>query len=509
MGTSWQKMYGCQFIRTVVCLVFALSCSFSAVAPARGPSVGVGSSSLQELLWEFALKPPNDSAARNYLPSLENSKEMQKMSGLPLEEQLEMLGRRFSSGLASNLMSARVDDILSAGAEGSGEKVRGQEVEGMARGRSLSKLIDRICSGSSWKTERDMDACLRALVADKRLGTAAWEEYAHVTMKDIADGTVSRDVATDRLGRVVMTAARVGALEEIKVIVSKAVLNDIKVDLAANANYAIRWASYNGHFEVVKFLLEMKIAHSELFGGIDPAAANNDALLEASFYGHFEVIKVLLEMKKAHPVLFGNIDPAVADNYAINEASAGGHFEVIRVLLTTKIADPVLFERIDPAACDNYAIRDASQSGHVEIVRFLLEMRVEYPELFGGIDPAADSNYAIRWASMGGHFGVVKVLLEMKIANPVLLGRIDPAARDNYAIVWAIAYGHIEVVKVLLEMKEGDTDNKFGYQNIDPAAENSAGPKRASEHRHFGMIEFLREKKEMRPDLYGGLVLDW
>ena len=56
-------------------------------------------------------------------------------------------------------------------------------------------------------------------------------------------------------------------------------------------------------------------------------------------------------------------------------------------------------------------------------------------------------------------------------------------------------------------MKKGDIDNKFGYQNIDPAANDNEGPKRALELERVEMIEFLRKKKADRSDLYGRLIL--
>lgn len=129
---------------------------------------------------------------------------------------------------------------------------------------------------------------------------------------------------------------------------------------------------------------------------------------------------------------------------------------------------------------NNWAIRIAAKNGHFEVVKLLLEMRMAHPESFRGIDPAANDNYAIRKAAAKGHLEVVRVLLAMKVAHPELFKEIDPAANGNYAIMGASNNGHLEVVKVLLAMKESDTDNEFGYRNIDPAARNSAGSKLAA-----------------------------
>jgi ankyrin repeat protein len=59
------------------------------------------------------------------------------------------------------------------------------------------------------------------------------------------------------------------------------------IDPAAINNYAIRWASRNGHLETVKFLLTLSC--------VDPTADNNYAIRWASEYGHLETVKLLEE----------------------------------------------------------------------------------------------------------------------------------------------------------------------------------------------------------------------
>jgi hypothetical protein len=59
------------------------------------------------------------------------------------------------------------------------------------------------------------------------------------------------------------------------------------VDPSTSNNYAIRWASYNGHIEVVNRLLEDS--------RVDPSAENNEAIREASLNGYIEVVNRLLE----------------------------------------------------------------------------------------------------------------------------------------------------------------------------------------------------------------------
>ena len=57
-------------------------------------------------------------------------------------------------------------------------------------------------------------------------------------------------------------------------------------DVTADDNSAIRWASRNGHTEVVKLLIE---------AGADVTARDNYAIQWASENGHTEVVELLKE----------------------------------------------------------------------------------------------------------------------------------------------------------------------------------------------------------------------
>ena len=72
-------------------------------------------------------------------------------------------------------------------------------------------------------------------------------------------------------------------------------------DPSANSNYAIRWASANGHIDVVRLLLSDK--------RVDPSADNNIAIRCASEHGHTEVVKLLLSDRR--------VDPSDDNNVAI------------------------------------------------------------------------------------------------------------------------------------------------------------------------------------------------
>jgi hypothetical protein len=73
--------------------------------------------------------------------------------------------------------------------------------------------------------------------------------------------------------------------EKINKDVMKMLIKDPRIDPSANNNYAIRWASENGHTEIVKLLLNDN--------RVDPSDANNKAIQLASENGHTEIVELL------------------------------------------------------------------------------------------------------------------------------------------------------------------------------------------------------------------------
>ena len=116
---------------------------------------------------------------------------------------------------------------------------------------------------------------------------------------------------------------------------------------AQNNDYALLWASMNGHLDVVKILIE---------SGIDLHALNESGyiLLQCiiNFNGSFETIKLLLEH---------GADIHKYNNDILIVASKDGHSEIMNLLLDYG-ADIHADDRI---------LIFASQNNHLEIVKIL------------------------------------------------------------------------------------------------------------------------------------------
>ena len=154
-------------------------------------------------------------------------------------------------------------------------------------------------------------------------------------------------------------AVKTGDAELVDLMLQHPIVNP-----SADNNYAIRYASQQGHVAVVDRLLQDP--------RVDPSALNNNAIRYASYYGHLAVVDRLLQ-EPWDP----RVDPSALDNYAIQVASQYGHLAVVERLLQ----DP----RVDPSAEDNYAIRRASIYGHLAVVGRLLQ------------DPRVDGSVIQKW----------------------------------------------------------------------------------------------------------------
>jgi ankyrin repeat protein len=111
---------------------------------------------------------------------------------------------------------------------------------------------------------------------------------------------------------VLSTACTYGAIGVVKYLVS------LGADIRAYSDYAVRYASQNGHLEVVKYLVSL---------GADIRACGDYAVRRASEYGHLETVKYLVSL---------GADIHACGDYAVGWASNRGHLETVKYLESLK-----------------------------------------------------------------------------------------------------------------------------------------------------------------------------
>ncbi len=139
-----------------------------------------------------------------------------------------------------------------------------------------------------------------------------------------------------------------GNLEEIKK------LNLSLDDIISQNNVALRYASENGHLQVIKYLISFNLTIDDI------KSVNNYALIMASSNGHLKVVKYLIDKGLTIE------DIKSYDNYALRWASENGHLIVVKYLIDKGLTIE------DIKSYDNYAIYKAIKYGHIELGKYLL-----------------------------------------------------------------------------------------------------------------------------------------
>ena len=158
---------------------------------------------------------------------------------------------------------------------------------------------------------------------------------------------------------IIYATASQGDVEAIKFLLDHGIdvdnMYDIDVDKMYCRSTMLHMAVENGHFEVVKLLID-KQAHLNFADSM-----NRKPLYIAVKNGHFEIVKLLIE-KKA--------DLNVIDSYKktlLHIAVEAGHFEIVKLLIEKKA---------DLSAVDSHErtpLHLAIEKGCPDIVKFLLD----------------------------------------------------------------------------------------------------------------------------------------
>jgi ankyrin repeat protein len=183
-----------------------------------------------------------------------------------------------------------------------------------------------------------------------------------------------------------------------------------QLDPSFDNNFAIRFASQNGHTDIVKALLK----HPK----VDPAACSNHSIQRAAHGGHLDIVRLLSH----HPRI-----NRFALNDALQQAASCGNKEIVEYLLQ--------LPEVDPTWESNHALRWAARDGLHEIVSILLQDRRS--------DPTSDDNFALEWSCRENHVQVVKLLLQDS--------RVDPTFPDFEAFLAACANENKDIIELFLE----------------------------------------------------------
>lgn len=151
---------------------------------------------------------------------------------------------------------------------------------------------------------------------------------------------------------------------------------NILIDYGANLHYkndyALRWITKKGNYEIFKFLLEK---------GADINKIDNRTIMKTVKRNHKEIIKILIENDIMNDSIF---------KYSCQY----GHLGYVKILLA---------KGIDIHTNDDYAIKISSEFGNIEIVKILID---------NGANIRAGYSYALRYSIYNKHLEIVKILIK-------------------------------------------------------------------------------------------------
>lgn len=225
-----------------------------------------------------------------------------------------------------------------------------------------------------------------------------------------------------------------GDSKQLRDKLSEGLMFDINT-MYENSCTLLMKAAEVGQFDCVKVLLEfgalVDLPHTDV--GHEDWYNRSSAVYLATKNGHFNIVKLLLEA-----------DPHASVNHPqyrpLYEACRKGHLETAKLLVEHGAElQNIMLEY------DTNALMNASCSGNAELVEYL-------------IGEGADINYenkynshALLVACEGRHIGVMEVLLENSADVNVM--RMGPDSKEDTCLNIACQRGDLEMIRLLLKYK--------------------------------------------------------
>jgi hypothetical protein len=163
-------------------------------------------------------------------------------------------------------------------------------------------------------------------------------------------------------------------------------VNHPNVDQGTDAGRALMIASFEGHTEIVRLLLEYG-ANVNLTDNI-----YGSALKVASSYGHIAIVRLLINSG-------ADVTPNYWHGAPLHDASNMGYTDIVRLLLKSGA-------EVNHCEYECYtALQAASREGHIDIVRLLLESGAN-------VDPQNSQKSPLDLAAGRNHEDIVALLQE-------------------------------------------------------------------------------------------------
>jgi ankyrin repeat protein len=148
----------------------------------------------------------------------------------------------------------------------------------------------------------------------------------------------------------------------------------------------LQWASRRGFMDVVKYLVEH---------GANTGADSYQSLRWASYFGHYETLRFLLKNLTYDPLQTDFELGRMYEELTYN-ACQNGYLEIVKLLIESY--------KVNPSCENENFLRTACWNGHLNIMKYLIESC--------GVNPHIDNERPLRTACWKGHLEIVKYLTQ-------------------------------------------------------------------------------------------------
>ena len=225
-----------------------------------------------------------------------------------------------------------------------------------------------------------------------------------------------------------------GRLECVRILVENgAKVNHVDKEQCCSLIHAVK---NTGHFAIVEYLVSCDwVKHQEQ--DLELAEAAQQAAVAAAYEGHADILEFLLDMSE---VMIDSADTLMAET-PLCAAAAAGNTECCEILLRRGASVTATnLKHLSP-------LHITAREGHYAICDILLRdgANIEQEDTLG--------RTALIDAAIAGHLGVLELLVAKK-------ARVEKTDNDNLtALLWTCAKGKLESAKFLLS-KGSDINHK-------------------------------------------------
>ena len=289
-------------------------------------------------------------------------------------------------------------------------------------------------------------------------------------------------------------SCRNGHLEMAKWLIGLKLI--IKINIHAgyknsDNEYAFRWACINGHLAVAKWLVELskktEYGLINIHERVVPLSNTGDIFRNTCENGQLEVAKWLLELSKEKE--FGIIDINSHKELNFIITCSTGHLDVAKWLLELYKNYGLEFNNTRQIySYTNHVYEEAflgcCENGNLDVAKWLIELSREKDSnsILGLINIHVENEYAFRCSCQNGYINVAKWLIELSYKPE--FGLIDIHVYKEEAFRLSCVHGRFIVAKWLIELSY---QSEFGLINIHAEKEHAF----RSSCRH-GQIEIVK-----------------